>query len=145
MKRKAIYKEAQGIERVRVKAAGGPDAYGGANQDGANAATPCASGARPAADRSPPPATSIGRGRAPPAADQAPFTLVDLNSLLEACFDSLANVGANERSAVDELAKPNAALAATNANLVAKVRKLGNEKTVLQQEINGLRRQHGGT
>ena len=129
-----------------MKAAGGSNAYGGSNQGGANAAVPCAPGARPAAARFSLPAISASRGRAPPATDptegeKAPFTIGGL----EACFNNLANAAKTERLAINELSKSIAVLTADNNILVAEVRKLGNDTTALQQDINGLRRRNGET
>ena len=128
---KDLYKKTLGMERVRVKSGGGADSFRGANPGGANAArnmVPGVPGSRPAAANT---ATD-----SPPTDDknEAPFTAGEL----EAWFDNLANAAKAERATVDELVKSIAALTATNSQLVVEVTKLGKEKTVIQQEVNGL-------
>jgi len=118
---KTMYKAAQGKERVRAKAAGGKDSFGGSNAGSANAAT----------NNTP----TGGSG----ADDNTAFTVDDL----EACFDNLANAAKSERTTINELTKSNAVLTATNAELVAANKKLDNEKNQLQQEVNALRKRDG--
>ena len=91
---KTMYKAAQGRERIRVKAAGGTNSFGGNNEGGANAAVE------------------------PPNSDEVAASVGDL----EACFDNLANAAKVERTTLDELVKNNAALTTANSDLVAEVK-----------------------
>jgi len=110
---KKMYKTAQGRERVRVKAAGGANAFGGNNEGGANAA----SAAGDKRDNSDETAVSIGD--------------------LEACFDNLANAAKVERTTLDELVKNASVLTTTNSELVAENKKLRAENDTLKKAAKG--------
>ena len=118
---KSMYKAAQGRERVRSKAGGGKNSFGGVNAGGANTAA--------AATNSPPTDD----------ASAEPFTV----DKLEACFDNLDNAAKAERSTLYELVKSIAVLTTTNSKLVATNKKWGGENTTLQHEINALRKRGG--
>ena len=118
---KTMYKAAQGKERVRAKAAGGSTSFGGNNEGGANAGT------------------NTGGADAAAGTNGGAFSVTEL----ESCFDNLANAAKVERATIDELVKNNSVLTTTNSDLVASNKKLGNEKTQLQHEINALRKRGG--
>ena len=118
---KSMYKAAQGRERVRSKAGGSKNSFGGVNAGSANT-TAAATDSLPADD-----------------AGAEPFTV----NKLEACFDNLTNSTKVERSTLDELVKNIAVLTVTNRKLVATNKKWGGENTILQHEINALRKQCG--
>ena len=80
-KLKSMCKSAQGRERVRSKAGGGKNSFGGVNASGANTT---------AAATDSLPTNSAG---------DKPFTVDEL----EACFDNLANAAKAERSTLDKL------------------------------------------
>ena len=118
-----MYKSAQGRERVRAKAGGGKNYFGGVNAGGANTAAAAAATNSPPTDD----------------AGAEPFTV----DKLEACFDNLANAAKAERSTLDKLVKSIAVLTATNSKLLATNTKWGGENTTLQHEINVLRKLGG--
>jgi hypothetical protein len=125
---KKMYKAAQAKERVRARASGGTNSFGGSNAGGANAATGnnTSDGAAGGAD-----------------ADEdngAAFTVEDL----EACFDNLASAAKAERSTLDELVKSNAALVRTNGELVAANNKLDQRVTQLNNTIANLKKNGDG-
>jgi len=126
---KTMYKAAQGKERVRAKAAGGSDSFGGNNEGGANAVL----------------AGTNAVGADAAAGDHCNNTNGGAFSVaeLESCFDNLANAAKAERATIDELVQNNSVLTTTNSDLVASNKKLGNEKTQLQHEINALRKRGG--
>jgi len=111
-----MYKAAQGKERVRVKAAGGTNTFGGNNEGGANAAS--------AADEE----------RTNP--DGAAASIGDL----EACFDNLTNAAKVERTTLDELVKNNGLLTTANSELVAANREAAAENKKLRAENDSLRK-----
>ncbi len=110
---KTMYKAAQGKERVRVKAAGGTNAFGG-NNEGANAAEEQRSN--------------------PPNSDEVAASVGDL----EACFDNLANAAKVERTTLDELVKNNGVLTTSNGALVAANREKSAEIKKLRAQIASL-------
>ena len=111
---KKLYKTAQGKERVRVKAAGGANAFGGNNEGSANAASATDE------ERTNPDGVSIGD--------------------LEACFDNLANAAKVERTTLDELVKNNGLLTTSNSELVAANREAAAEIKKLRAENDSLRK-----
>ena len=113
---KTMYKAAQGRERIRVKAAGGTNSFGGNNEGGANAAVE------------------------PPNADEVAASVGDL----EACFDNLANAAKVERTTLDELVKNNAALTTANSDLVAEVKEKTAEIKKLRAENDSFRKNAKG-
>ena len=115
-----MYKAAQGRERVRIKAAGGTNAFGGNNEGGANAAS-AASDERANPDKT---AASIGD--------------------LEACFDNLANAAKVERTTLNELVKNNGLLTSSNSELVAENKAAAAENKKLRAEIDTLRKATNG-
>ena len=131
MRWKALYKAAQGRERVRAKAGGGTDSFGGVNPGDSNAA----------GDTKPKPNAAAAATDAPPTdnAGDKPFTVGEL----EACFDNLANAAKAERSSLEELVKSLVTPTTTNSELVAANKKLANEHANLQRKINGLRKRGG--
>ena len=116
-----MYKAAHGRERVRAKAGGGKNSFGGVKAGGANTAA-AATNYLPTKD-----------------AGAKPFTVYKL----EACFDNLANAAKAERSTLEKLAKSIAVLTAINSELVATNKKWGGENTTLQHEINAQRKRGG--
>ena len=114
---KTMYKAAQGKERVRVKAAGGTNAFGGNNEGSqANAAEE--------------------QHNNPPNSDEVAASVGDL----EACFDNLANAAKVERTTLDELVKNNGLLTTSNSELVAANRESAAENKKLRAENDALRK-----
>ena len=116
---KKLYKTAQGKERVRVKAAGGANAFGGNNEGSANAASATDE------ERTNPDGVSIGD--------------------LEACFDNLANAAKVERTTLDEMVKNVSVLTTTNSALVAENKASAAENKTLRAENDALKKAAKGT
>lgn len=114
-----MYKAAQGRERVRIKVAGGANAFGD-NNEGRQANV------------------VEEQHSNPPIPDN------DVVGHFEACFDNLANVAKVERTTLDELVKNNEVLTTSNVALVAENREKSAKINKLEARIRELEKAAGG-